>query len=330
MPGFLLRRLAAALLLVLLVLTVLFFLLHVAPGDPIGLTENSRLTAAQRAQQRHIFGLDRPLPVQYAAWLSAVALHFDWGTSLSFHRPVAGLLAEALPATLLLAAAALAVEYGLGLALGVAAARRPGGALDHLIRVLTLLVASQPVFWLGLMAILLFALVWPVLPAGHLHSVGAEYLVPADRFADLLWHLALPALVLGVHGSGSVARVTRGSLLEVLGREATIAARARGLSERRVLWVHALRNAMVPLVQLFALSATALLSGAFVVEVVFSWPGIGTLTFQAISTRDYPVVLATTALSATIVVAASLAADVAHALVDPRVRDSLRDGLGDG
>jgi peptide/nickel transport system permease protein len=324
-PGFLLRRLAASLLLLLLVLTVTFLLLHLAPGDPIGLVEGSRLTPAQRAEQRRIYGLDRPLPEQYAAWLSAVALHFDWGTSLAFQRPVAGLVAEALPATLLLAAAALGVEYAVGLALGVAAARRPGSALDHLIRILSLIVTSQPVFWLGLMAILLFSLAWPVLPAGHMHSVGAEYLGAGGRLLDLLRHLALPALLLGLHGAGTIARVVRGSLLEVLGREATTAARARGLSERRVLWVHALRNAMVPLIQLFALSATALLSGAFVAEVVFSWPGIGTLTFGAISTRDYPVVLATTALAATIVVLSNLAADVAHALADPRVRDGLRD-----
>jgi peptide/nickel transport system permease protein len=324
-PGFLLRRLAASLLLLLLTLTVVFFLLHLAPGDPLGLVESSPLTAQQRAEQRRIYGLDRPLPAQYAAWLSAVALRFDWGTSLAFQRPVAGLVAEALPATLLLAAAALAVEYGLGLALGVAAARRPGSALDHLIRILSLLFTSQPVFWLGLMAMLLFSLTWPVLPAGHLRSVGAEDLGAGGRLLDLLRHLALPALVLGVHGSGSIARVVRGSLLETLGREAITAARARGLSERRVLWVHALRNAMVPLIQLFAFSATALLSGSFVVEVVFSWPGLGGITFGAISARDYPVVLATTALAAAVVIASNFAADVAHALADPRVRDGWRD-----
>lgn len=326
MPGFLLRRLGASLLLLFLVLSFTFFLLHLAPGDPLGLVEDSRLTPAERANQQRIYGLGRPLPEQYAAWLSAVALRFDWGTSLSFNRPVTELIAEALPATLALAAAALAVEYGLGLALGVAAARRPGSALDHLIRVLSLLLTSQPAFWLSLMAVLLFALVWPVLPAGHLRSVGAEFLDPGRRFLDLLRHLALPALVLGIHQSGAIARVVRGSLLDALGRESITAARARGLSERRVLWVHALRNALVPLIQLFALSATGLLSGAFVVEVVFSWPGIGGLTFGAISARDYPVVLATTALSATIVLVCNLAADVAHAVADPRVRDGLRDG----
>lgn len=322
MPGFLLRRLAASLLLLFLVLTVTFFLLRLAPGDPVGLSESSRLTAEERADQRRIYGLDRPLPVQYAIWLSAVALHFDWGTSLAYQRPVNRLIAEALPATLLLASAALVVEYGLGLLLGVAAARRPDSALDHLIRILSLLVTSQPVFWFGLMAILVFALAWPVVPAGHLRSVDAADLAAGRRALDLLYHLALPALVLGVHGCGAIARVARGSLLEVLGRDAITAARARGLSERRVLWVHALRNAVVPLIQLFALSATALLSGSFVTEVVFSWPGIGLLTFTALSARDYPLVLATTALAAVLAIAGNLAADVAHAVADPRVRDA--------
>jgi len=321
-PGFLLRRLAASLLLLFLVLTVTFFLLRLAPGDPVGLSESSRLTAEERADQRRIYGLDRPLPVQYAIWLSAVALHFDWGTSLAYQRPVNRLIAEALPATLLLASAALVVEYGLGLLLGVAAARRPDSALDHLIRILSLLVTSQPVFWFGLMAILVFALAWPVVPAGHLRSVDAADLAAGRRALDLLYHLALPALVLGVHGCGAIARVARGSLLEVLGRDAITAARARGLSERRVLWVHALRNAVVPLIQLFALSATALLSGSFVTEVVFSWPGIGLLTFTALSARDYPLVLATTALAAVLAIAGNLAADVAHAVADPRVRDA--------
>ncbi len=325
MPGFLLRRFAASLLLLFLVLTLLFFLLHLAPGDPLGLVENSRLTPAERADQRRIFGLDKPLPAQYGAWLAAVVLRFDWGTSLAFDQPVTGLVSEALPPTLLLAGAALAVEYGFGLALGVAAARRPGSLADHAVRILSLLVNSQPLFWLGLMAILLFSLHWPLFPTGLMHSVGAEYLGAAGSALDLLRHLALPALVLGLHGCGSIARVVRASLLEVLGRESITAARARGLSARRVLWVHALRNALVPVIQLFALSATALLSGAFVAEVVFSWPGMGSLTFNAIAGRDYPVVLATTALAAVIVIAGSFAADVAHGLADPRVRDGWRD-----
>ncbi|MFL6292769.1 MAG: ABC transporter permease, partial [Thermoanaerobaculia bacterium] len=212
-------------------------------------------------------------------------------------------------------------EQVAGLALGIAAARRPGSAVDHAIRVVSLLLYSQPVFWFGLMAILLFSLIWPVLPPGYLRSVGAEDLTPAGRVLDVLRHLLLPGMVLGLSTCGEQARFVRGSLLDVLGQEYIRAARAKGISERRVVWVHALRNALPPLIQVMALSLVSLLSGALIMEVVFSWPGIGRLTFDAILSRDYPLVLATTAFSAVMVLAANLMADVLHALADPRVRD---------
>lgn len=320
MARFILRRLAASLLLLYLIVTATFFLLHLAPGSPAGLmAEDGRISLEQRENLRRIYGLDRPLPVQYARWMGAV-LRGNWGTSFSLQRPVALVILEALPATLLLALAALLVEQTAGIALGVAAARRNGSALDHLIRVLSLLLQSQPVFWLGLMAILLFALAWPVLPAGHMRSVGAADWGPLARLLDLLRHLILPAVVLGLSTVGSVSRYARGSLLEVLGQEYIRAARAKGLSERRVIWMHALRNALPPLVQVLALSIAGLLSGALVTEVVFSWPGIGRLSFEAILSRDYPLVLATTAFSAFMILLATLLADVLHALADPRVR----------
>jgi peptide/nickel transport system permease protein len=228
---------------------------------------------------------------------------------------------DALPATLILGAAALLVEQAAGLVFGIAAARRPGSAVDHAIRIVSLLLYSQPGFWLGLMAILLFSLVWPVLPAGHLYSVGAEEMGFGERLLDLLRHLILPATVLGLAEAGSVVRYVRSSLLDVLGQEYIRAARAKGISERRVVWVHALRNALPPLIQVMAISLISLLSGALIMEVVFSWPGIGRLTFEAILSRDYPLVLATTAFSAVMVLAANLMADVLHALADPRVRD---------
>jgi peptide/nickel transport system permease protein len=321
MANFLLRRFAAALLLLFLVLTVTFFLVHVAPGDPVSLFQSRNLTAAQHAHLLHLYGLDRPLAVQYLDWLSAVALHGDWGISLAAQRPVAALVAEALPATLLLAGTALALQYGLGLLLGVAAARRPGTAADHLIRFFSLLVYSQPVFWLGLMAILLFAVTFPILPASHMHALGAGEMGTAARLADLARHLALPALVVGLHGAAQSARFVRGSLLEVLARDYVTAARAKGLSERRVVWVHGVRNALLPLIQVFALSLSGLLSGSVATEVVFAWPGIGRLTFDAILARDYPVVLATTALSAALVVGGNFLADLLQGWADPRLRD---------
>jgi peptide/nickel transport system permease protein len=318
---FILRRLAASLLLLYLVLTATFFLLHLAPGSPaMLLVEDQRLPPEQRENLKRIYGLDRPLPEQYVRWLAATA-RGDWGTSFTYQRPVTSVVLDAVPATLLLAFAGLLVEQSAGLVFGIMAARNPGSATDHLIRVVSLLLFSQPAFWVGLMAILLFSLVWPVLPAGHMYSVGAEDLGRGARFLDLLRHLVLPATVLGLTQAGSVIRYVRGSLLEVLGQEYIRAARAKGISERRVVWVHALRNALPPLIQVLAISLAALLSGVLIAEVVFSWPGLGRLTFDAIQSRDYPLVLATTAFAAVMVLLANLMADVLHALADPRVRD---------
>lgn len=322
MIRFILRRLAASLLLLYLVLTATFFLLHAAPGSPAQLlTEGRRMTAEHRENLRRVYGLDRPLPEQYVRWLGAV-VRGNWGISFSSQRPATAVILDALPGTLLLASAALVVQYAAGVTLGIAAARRRGKAADHLIRIGSLLLYSQPTFWLGLMAILLFSLAWPVLPAGHMRSVGAEELAPAARLLDLLRHLLLPALVLGLTEAGGTARFVRGSLLEVLGQEYIRAARAKGLSERRVVWMHGLRNILPVLLQLLALSASGLLSGSLVTEVIFSWPGIGRLAFESILSRDYPMVLATTAFSAVLVLASNLAADVLHALADPRVRDA--------
>lgn len=300
MLGFLLRRLAASLLLLYLIITITFFLIHLAPGDPVHLTEDQRITREQRDRLYRLYHLDRPLPEQYLAWLSAVALHGDWGISFSQQRPVTVVIADFFPNTLLLAGSALLVEYSAGLLLGIAAARRRGGAADLVIRIVSLLLFAQPAFWLGLMAILLFSYVWPIFPASG--------------------HLALPALVLGIRSMGSTIRFMRGSLLEVMDRDFIRAARAKGLSETRVVWVHGLRNALTPMIQLFGLTLPGLLSGSLVIEVVFSWPGIGWLTFNSVFTRDYPLILATTALAGAMVILGNLMADLAHAAADPRVR----------
>jgi peptide/nickel transport system permease protein len=320
--GYLLRRLAASLLILLLVLTLAFFFLHLLPGGPVQFFAGERfLTLDQQRNLERIYGLDRPLPEQYLRWIGSVA-RWDWGTSISQQRPVATALSEALRATGILSLAALIVEYGLALLLGVVSARRRGSAVDHGIRVGTLFLYSQPVFWLGLMAILLFSYVWPVLPAGHMRSVDADLMSPAGRWLDLARHLLLPAFVMGIASTGATARFVRASLIEVMSQDYIRTARAKGLSERRVVWVHGLRNAIVPLILVFTLSLPGMLSAAVVVEVVFSWPGLGRLLFQAVGTRDYPLILGATALSATAVVLSNLLADLLHALVDPRVRDA--------
>jgi peptide/nickel transport system permease protein len=321
LAGFLLRRLAASLLLLFLVLTATFLLIQIVPGDITNLAEEARLTRAQKENLRRVYGLDRPMGERYLAWLAAAA-RGDLGTSFLQQRPVAAVILDALPGTLVLAAAAILVEYAAALLLGVAAARRPGSGVDHAIRIGSLLLFSQPVFWLGLMAILLFSYVWPVLPAGHMRSVGAAEMSAVERGLDLLHHLALPALVLGLSAAGGTARFVRGSLLEVMSRDYIRTARAKGLSERRVVWAHGLRTALAPLLQLFALSLPGLLSGSFITEVVFSWPGLGRLTFNAILARDIPLILGTTAFSAVLVLLGNLLADLLLAAADPRVRDA--------
>lgn len=321
MTGLLLRRLAASLLLLFLVASGTFFLVRLAPGDPTNIFEGQRLTREQRDHIRRLYGLDRPLGEQYVRWLGALA-RGDLGISVSQQRPVATAIAEAFPATLLLAFAAVAVEYGLALLLGIAAARRRGGWADQVIRIGSMLLYSQPAFWLGLMLILLFAYLWPVLPASHMHSVDADLMSPAGRALDLLRHLILPALALGLYNAGATLRFVRGSLIEVLGTDYIRTARAKGLSERRVLWVHGLRNALTPLLQLFALQLPSLLNGSLLTEIVFAWPGLGRLTFGAILARDYPLILGVTLFGASLVVLGNLLADLLHAAVDPRVRDA--------
>lgn len=322
MTRFLLRRLAASAVLFLLVLSAAFFLIRLAPGDPtLLLSEDFRISREQRESLRRLYGLDRPLLEQYAVWLGS-AVRGDWGISFSLQRPVTAAILQALKTTALLSAFALVIEWAVALPLGVAAARRHGSAADHGIRVVSLLLYSIPPFWLGLMLILVFAYLWPVLPPSHLHSVGAQDLGPFERLVDLGRHLILPALALGLFQAGATTRFVRGSLLEVLGRDYIRTARAKGLSERRVVWAHGLRTALTPLIQIFGLSLPALLSGSLVTEVVFALPGLGRLTFEAVLTRDYPLILGATAFGAVVALTGNLAADLLQAATDPRVRDS--------
>ena len=275
----------------------------------------------QRLRLRAIYGLDRPLPEQYLRWLGGVA-RGEWGYSLSQHRPVGQILRETAPNTLLLSAAALLIELALGLALGVAAAARAGSWLDHGLRALSLALWSLPTFWLGLMLLAAFAVALPLFPPGAMRAVDADALGYWRRGLDLAWHLVLPAAAIGLPAAAATARFVRSTVLERLGEPFVQSARARGLSERRVLWTHALRAGLGPIAQLAGLSLAALLSGTIAVEVVFGWPGLGRATYDALVARDYPLLLAGTALSAAFVLAGSFLAEALQARLDPRLRDA--------
>lgn len=320
MTAFIFRRVAASAVLIFLVLTLTFVVVQLAPGGPGGVYLDARVPAEHADELRALYGLDRPLPARYLAWLEAVVLDWNWGISPSAKRPVSELLGLYGPPSLLLGAAALVVQFAFGLLLGVTAARNVERLGDHVIRVVSVVLYAMPAFWLGLMAILLLSHTVPLFPPGHTHGLDSDRLGWIGQALDRLHHLALPALVLGLATLGSVVRLLRGSLVEVLEQDYVRTARAKGLRERTVVWVHALRNAAAPLTQLLGLSLPFLVGGALVVEQVFSWPGMGRLTWQAIATRDYPVLMATTALGALFVILGSLAADMLLAAVDPRVR----------
>ena len=322
------RRLAAALPLVLGAATLVFLALEAAPGDPVDLLLGDRPVPQDvRERIERAYGLDRPPLERYATWLGGVFLRGDLGWSYSRSRPVAALLAEALPATLLLAGAALLLHVVLGIALGGIAVAWRTRAIERALTAGTLLLYAMPTFSVGLLAILLLAHALPLFPASSMHSVGAEGWSAGARLLDLLRHLCLPALVLGAASAAGMARFVRAGLLDTLGQEFMRAGRARGLGPGRLLWRHALRNALLPVVNLVGLSLPILVSGSLVTEVVFAWPGMGRLTYEAILARDVPIVLAATILASWMVVAGSLLADLAMLAVDPRIRLA-REGAG--
>ena len=319
MKRLVLRRLAVLPLLVWLVATVTFAVVQAAPGTYADTIDNPRLTPSARAQLRTLYGLDRGPGAQYLGWLTALT-RGNLGDSFLFKQPVTKVIADALPATLILAGTALTMDLLLGVILALLSSRRPGGSIDRILTFLSLGVYGLPSFWLAGLAIMVFSLHLRWLPASHMASVGAATW-PADaRLLDLIRHLILPASILGIVGAASTARYLRASLLDVLGSHHILAARARGLHPRRILWAHTLRPALGPLLTLIGLSVPVLVSGSVVIESIFSWPGMGRILWQAAVARDIPLVMGCTLIGAVAVILGSLVADLLQAWADPRVR----------
>lgn len=314
------QRIGAGLVLMLIVATVLFAILHWAPGDPVSHLVSPRTPAAAAAELRALWGFDDPLPEQWWRWVRSCATG-NWGTSFVFQEPVGRVVARALPATLLLGTAAMLIQLGLGITLGALAALARGRWPDHLIRLVSLVAYSLPSFWLALLAILVFSLHGPELPSSHLNSPGAAEWPWPQRLVDALRHLILPAAVLGVSSAALAIRLARNSLLDVLTQPWMLAARARGASQQAALLRHGLPNAAPALLQLLAVQAPAFLSGSLVVEIVFAWPGLGRITFEALSARDMPLALATTLVACVLTVLCTLMADLLQRWLDPRLRD---------
>lgn len=321
MRRFLARRLAHGAAVVFIAASLSFALVHLAPGDPFSASlDSASLDPATRDRWRAAYGLDRPLAEQYVRFLGQVVTG-NLGPSILYHRPAADVLADAMPHTLLLMTTALVVSLVAGVALGAWQASRAGSAADRVAGTASLVVASLPEFWLGLVLLMLLAYRVHLFPGGGVVDLGMhDALSPFGRVLDRAKHLALPALTLALLGTASIARYQRAALLEVMPQEFVQTARAKGLQERRVIWHHALRNALVPTIVLAGLSLPTLLGGAVFVEQVFSWPGMGRIAASAFAARDYQLVIGATVLGAALVVIGGIATDVLHAMADPRVR----------
>lgn len=304
MARLVLRRLALLPPTLLGVGLVVFACLHAIPGDPVELMLGDGAGAAETAALRHDLGLDRPLPEQLAWFLGRLS-RGDLGTSITFRRPVAAVIAERYPATLELALSALAVSLGTALPLGILAAVRRGTSLDRLIRTASLIGTCLPTLWSGPLLILAF-------------SIGLGWFPVSGR--DGVAHLVLPAVSLGIGMVGIIVRLTRASLLDALDQDYVRAARARGASPWHAWLRHALPNALPPVVTVVALQFGGLLAGAIITETIFAWPGLGRLVVQGIDARDYPLVEGCVLVIGCTYVLASTAADLLHAALDPRVR----------
>lgn len=319
MTSYLIRRLVHGALLVFGLLTAVFFLVHAMPGDPASLIAEPQLGDAGRDLVRQRLGLDQSLAHQYQRWLVG-ALHGDFGTSLRQQRPVIDILRGALPNTLLLTVTAFCLELGVGLFVGVSGAMYPRRKRTRVFGAGGLVLYSLPSFWLGLVAIMVFARYLGWFPVGGMHAPDAQWLGTVPRWLDVGRHLVLPALVLGLGNYIVAARFARASLGRILASDWVLAARARGVPERRLVWRHALRVAALPVITWIGFSLPRLIGGAVAVEEIFAWPGLGRVAIQALLARDYPVIMAVTSLVAVLVTVGSLLADLLARWADPRLR----------
>lgn len=320
MIPFVLGRLAKAVVILLAILVFNFFLIHAAPGDPAAVMAGEAGAADEKFLEdlRIRFGLDKPLLTQLWIYISG-AVQLDLGYSYRQGMPVAELLWDRLPATLLLTMSAFVISIVFGVIAGVAASARQGGWGDTIISALAMVFYATPLFWVALMASLLFSVTLGWLPGFGYETVGARY-TGIDRVLDIARHLVLPATTLGLFFTAVYMRMTRASMLEVSRLDFVKTARAKGLRPAVIRRRHILRNALLPVITLAGLQAGQIVGGAVLTETVFAWPGIGRLMFEAISQRDYNVLLGVFFVSAAMVLLFNLITDILYVIVDPRIR----------
>ena len=303
---------------------ICFTVMHLAPGSPTDLQTqmNPRASVEMKERLRSMYDLDKPLPVQYIRWVGKLA-RLDLGISFSTdRRPVADKILERLPITILLNVLSMLLIFVVAIPLGVVSAVRQDSLFDRVTAVIVFIGFAVPTFWLALLLMILFGIHLSWLPISGIRSLNAEYLPPAMAFWDLIRHLILPVLLAAFGGLAGLSRYMRANMLEVIRQDYILTARAKGLSERAVIYRHALRNALLPVITILGLSIPGLIGGSVIFETIFAIPGMGQLFYMAVMARDYPVVMGILFIGAVLTLFGNLIADVFYALADPRIRVS--------
>jgi peptide/nickel transport system permease protein len=316
--NYVIRKILITIPLILGVFAFNFLLIHTAPGGPLLLIADPlRMPVAARLAIEREFGLDQPLPEQFLVYVSNI-LHGNLGMSFYYKEPVTAVVFQRIPATLLLTGTSAILSFVIGTVLGVIAASRPRSLIDRFISGVSMFGYTVPVYWLGIILLEIFAAYYHVLPAGGIHSLNA----PSNLFGntkDLLAHMALPVTTLTITSIAPFALFTRAGMIDALGKDYILTAKAKGAGTFRVLFRHALRNALLSVMTVFGLTLAFVLAGTVLVETVFSWPGVGLLMFQSVLSRDYPVLLGIFLVIAVSVFVANLVTDVVYAFLDPRI-----------
>jgi len=323
MTTYIVRRVFQAIPIMLLLSIFLFGVVRLMPGGPLAQAErNPNVTSEQLAAMRLRLGLDQPLPIQYVKWIKAFVLEGDWGYSIKFRRPVADMIWERMPATLILFGVGFLIMLVFAIPIGVYSAIKPYSFFDNVITTFSFAGQSVPVYWLGLVLIVIFYLNMqspfsesPMFPAGGMYTIGKE-----GNTLDLIWHLVLPIAAMTFSWIAWYSRFLRSSMRDTLNEDYIRTARAKGLSLRAVHFRHALRNALLPLVTLIALDLPTVFGGAVFIETIFAWPGMGRLFWDAARGRDYPILLAVMMIYAALTLLFNLIADIVYGFLDPRIR----------
>ncbi|MFM7427127.1 MAG: ABC transporter permease [Elainella sp.] len=325
--GYILKRVLQALLTLLLASAFSFFLAQMMPGDFLDqMRQNPQISQETLERYRKLFGLDRPVVEQYFRWLGQVVTRGDFGPSSSYAmRSASSLLWERVPATLLLSVASLVITWAIAIPLGILGAVHQNRLLDRFLRVVSYIGQGFPTLITGLLLLFFAQMTSPLFPVGGMTSIDHADLNPLGKVLDIAWHLVLPTLALSITSFAGLQRITRGEFLDVLRQDYIQTARAKGLSENRVIYVHALRNAVNPLITLLGFEFASLLGGAFITENYFSWPGLGRLTLQAVQSQDLYLVMASLMMGAVMLILGNLLADLALKVVDPRIKLSELD-----